>query len=80
MVRAALIPKWLREFEQEAGYMSFNKDWRPTNWEQLKQNIVNETPIVFSPSTGYTTSQKDEIMEKTASVVLAALAEVIVTE
>lgn len=60
--------------------MAFDKDWRPENWEQLKHNIMNETPIVFSPSTGYTTGQKDAIMEKTASVVLAALAEVVVAE
>ena len=60
--------------------MAFDKNWRPENWEQLKQNITNETPIIFSPSTGYSKSQKDEIMEKTAGVILAALAEVIVKQ
>lgn len=59
--------------------MAFDKNWRPDNWEELKANIVKETPIIFSPSMGYSTDQKDQIMEKTASAVLAALAEVVVT-
>lgn len=57
-----------------------DKDWRPENWKELKQNIVMETPIIFSPSQGYSTDQKDQIMEKTASAVLGALAEVLVTD
>ena len=60
--------------------MAFDKNWRPDNWEQLKRGIVNETPIIFSPSEGYSQDQKDQIMEKTADTILAALAEVIVTE
>ena len=58
--------------------MVFDKNWRPENWDQIKQNILNETPITFSPSTGYSKDQKDQFMEKSASAVLGALAEVIV--
>jgi len=57
-----------------------NKDWRPPNWDQIKLNIVNEAQVPFSPSTGYSKDQKDIIIEKTASVVLGALAEVLVTD
>lgn len=60
--------------------MAFDKNWRPPNWDQIKQNIMNETPITFSPSTGYSKDQKDQFMEKSASAVLGALAEVIVSE
>lgn len=60
--------------------MAFDKNWRPENWDQIKQNILNETPIDFSPSTGYSKDQKDQFMEKSASAVLGALAEVIVTD
>ncbi len=58
--------------------MAFNKDWRPENWAQMKENIINEIPIAFSPSTGYSKDHKDQFIEKAASAVLAALAEVIV--
>lgn len=60
--------------------MAFDKDWRPENWDQIKQNIVTGTPIIFSPSAGYSANQKDLLMEKAASSVLAALAEVLVTD
>ena len=60
--------------------MAFDKNWRPDNWDQLKQNIVTETPITFSPSAGYSKDQKDQIMERAASAILGALAEVVVTE
>lgn len=60
--------------------MAFDKNWRPENWEQMKTNMLNEVPIEFSPSTGYTKADKFKIMEKTASVVLGALAAVIVPE
>lgn len=59
--------------------MAFDKNWRPENWPQIKENIVNETPITFSPSAGYSKDQKDVLMEKAASAVLGALAEVVVT-
>lgn len=59
--------------------MAFDKNWRPENWDQLKQNIITETPITFSPSAGYSRDQKDLLMEKAASAVLGALAEVIVS-
>lgn len=56
------------------------KSWRPENWDRIKENIVTETPIVFSPNAGYTNDQKDLLMEKAASAVLGALSEVIVEE
>ena len=58
--------------------MAFTKDWRPDNWTEIKQNIVNETPITFSPSAGYSKDQKDMLMEKAVSATLGALVEVIV--
>lgn len=60
--------------------MAFDKNWRPDNWDQIKQNIINETPIAFSPSSGYSKDQKDLLMEKAASAVLGELAGVIVTD
>jgi len=47
--------------------MSIDKDWRPANWKLIKQNILNESPVIFSPSVGYSKDQKDTIMEKVAS-------------
>lgn len=58
--------------------MAFDKNWRPDNWAQLKKEIIEGTPITFSPSVGYSKDQKDTIVEKAASAVLRALAEVIV--
>lgn len=58
--------------------MAFTKDWRPEDWEQIKKNIVTETPIVFSPSTGYDKGHQDILIEKMISAVLGALAAVIV--
>ena len=58
--------------------MAFDKNWRPENWDKIKENIVTETPITFSPSAGYSKDQKELLMEKAASAVLGALAEVIV--
>ncbi len=60
--------------------MAFDKNWRPEDWTQIKENMLNGIPIAFSPSTGYSKADKDKIMEATASVVLGALAAVIVTE
>lgn len=60
--------------------MAFDGSWRPPNWNQIKQNVINESPAVFSPSMGYTKEQKDTIIEKTATAVLSALAETIVTD
>jgi hypothetical protein len=53
--------------------MSIDKDWRPANWQGIKQNIINESPIVFSPSVGYSKDQKDTIMEKVASSLIKEL-------
>jgi len=50
-----------------------DKDWRPANWQLIKHNIINETPVVFSPSAGYSKDQKDQIMEKAAEAVLKEL-------
>ena len=58
--------------------MPITKDWRPENWDQIKANIITETPIVFSPSTGYSKEYRDLLMEKAVSAALGALAEVIV--
>lgn len=58
---------------------SVTRDWRPDNWDRIKENIVAETPITFSPSMGYSKDQKDVLMEKAASAVLGALSEVLVT-
>lgn len=52
--------------------MEIDKDWRPANWAQIKSQIVRETPITFSPSTGYSKDQKEQVMEKTASAILEA--------
>lgn len=60
--------------------MAFTKDWRPENWPEIKAGIKVDSPVTFSPSVGYSTDQKDQLMEKAASAVLAALAEVIVPE
>lgn len=48
-----------------------DKNWRPEGWDQIKQNILAETPIIFSPSQG-TKDNKDQIMEKAASAILEA--------
>ncbi len=58
---------------------SVTRDWRPDNWDRIKENIVAETQITFSPSMGYSKDQKDVLMEKAASAVLGALSEVLVT-
>jgi len=60
--------------------MPFDKDWRPENWDKIKENVIAETPITFSPSMGYSRDHKDLLMEKAASAILGALAEVIVTD
>lgn len=58
--------------------MVFDRNWRPPDWGRITQNIVTETPIVFSPSSGYPKDQMYVFMEKAASAILGALAEVIV--
>ena len=58
--------------------MPITKDWRPENWDRIKENIVTETPIVFSPSTGYPKDQIYQFMEKAVSAAMGALAEVLV--
>ena len=50
-----------------------NKDWRPVDWQTIKYNIINESPIVFSPSIGYSKDQKDMIMERVASAIIEAI-------
>ena len=60
--------------------MAITRDWRPENWDRIKEIIVSETPVVFSPSAGYTKDQKEQLIEKTASMVLGALAEVLVAD
>ena len=59
---------------------AFDKNWRPPDWPKMKENLLNGIPITFSPSIGYSKDDKDKIVEATASVVLQALAAVIVTE
>ncbi|KKN27049.1 hypothetical protein LCGC14_0868570 [marine sediment metagenome] len=58
--------------------MAFTKDWRPDDWEQRKANIVRETGVEFSPSTGYSKEDKDKFIEAAATSVLGALAASIV--
>ena len=58
--------------------MAFTKDWRPADWALIKENIVKETGIVFSPSAGYSREDKDKFMEAAASAVLGQLAAVMV--
>ena len=53
--------------------MGIDKDWRPANWNLIKQNILDESPIIFSPSVGYSKDQKDTIMEKVASSLIKEL-------
>lgn len=60
--------------------MALDKNWRPENWDRIKENIVNECPVVFSPSVGYSKEQKMTLIEKTASVLMGALAEAILTD
>ena len=47
--------------------------WRPTGWDRIKNNILVETPVVFSPSTGYSKDQKEQLIEKTASAIIKEL-------
>ena len=61
--------------------MSIDKDWRPADWNLIKQNVLNETPVIFSPSAGYSKDQKDTIMEKVASALITSiLVELAITE
>ena len=50
-----------------------DKGWRPTDWNAIKRNIVEQTPIIFSPGTGYAKGQTEEIMEKVASSIIEAI-------
>jgi len=50
-----------------------DNSWRPASWQSIKHNILNESPVVFSPSVGYSKDQKDTIMEKTANAVIKEL-------
>ena len=47
--------------------------WRPENWASIKRNILMETTVTWSPSTGYNKGQSDQIVEKTAAAILDAL-------
>jgi len=47
-----------------------DKNWRPANWNAIKRNIVEQTPVIFSPATGYAKGQTEQIMEKVASSIL----------
>lgn len=57
----------------------FDANWRPDDWDATKRQIIKDTPVTFSPSTGYSKGREEQIMEKAVSVVLAALVEVLVT-
>ena len=59
--------------------MPLTKDWRPEDWTLIKENIIKETPVVFSPATGYQKDALDIYMEKAVSAAMGALAAVIVT-
>ncbi len=58
--------------------MTFDKNWRPQDWDKMKENLIGQVPITFSPSVGYSKEDKNKIIEATASVILGALAAVIV--
>lgn len=49
-----------------------DKNWRPDNWKEIKEEIIENTPIVFSLSSGYEGNQKNDLMEKAASAILEA--------
>ncbi len=59
--------------------MTINKNWRPEDWDEMKKNLLNSIPMSFSPSTGYSKDDKDKIVEATATMLLSALAAVLVT-
>ena len=49
-------------------------NWRPKNWANIKHDIIMDTPLVFSPSMGYTTANiQDALMEKAASAIILEL-------
>ena len=50
-----------------------DKNWRPVDWNAIKKNIVEQTPIIFSPGTGYAKGRIDKVMEKTASAIINAI-------
>jgi hypothetical protein len=50
-----------------------DKNWRPANWLKIKREIVESSPIIFSPSVGYSKDQKNTIIEKTASCMVEAV-------
>ena len=58
--------------------MAIDKNWRPDNWDRIKEIIVAQTPVVFSPSSGYSKDQADRLIEATASYIMGAMAEVMV--
>ena len=60
--------------------MVFDKNWRPEDWDKMKENLLSSIPMAFSPNTGYSKEDKNRIIEASASAVLGALAEVVVTE
>ena len=75
------ISAWIKNLKGEGAKMAtLDRNWRPDDWDRLKELIVTQTPISFSPSTGYSKSQKDDIIEATASMLLGAVVEVLVTE
>ena len=49
-----------------------NKEWRPTNWNHLKNKIIAESPVIFSPNMG-TIGNQNTIIEKTASTIIEAV-------
>jgi len=55
--------------------MAMDMNWRPEGWDRIKSSILMETPVVFSPSTGYSKDQKDQLIEKTASAMIKELAD-----
>ncbi len=60
--------------------MAISKDWRPENWDALKEQVANGTPVAFSPSTGYSREHKLLLIEASASAIMGALAAVLVTD
>ncbi len=50
-----------------------DKTWRPLNWNDIKNQIMAQTMVEFSPSKGYSGGTKNQIIEATASAIIEAL-------
>ena len=53
--------------------ISMDKDWRPKDWNAIKQNIIAQAQTTWSPSKGYSPDQKEQLVETTASVIIEAI-------